>query len=213
MGTELNIGEALAGVFFNWNNPLEFQRVIRLYPRRINDSLVLFNLTSSPDDVVRLESPLMQPQVTRAIWTDEQFTRQIDSLTVSATEPNGKVVGFIAYVKMDPQANAPDNVTVAVRANRVTTGCVITTPDPTTPPDSRQIPKTGVDVPFQFLIRIQPPFNNPNCTTAVVRYEAEISLSNNGSPVFSGEPHQMLCSADHAALHPGRFPEKTRERQ
>jgi hypothetical protein len=35
----------------------------------------------------------------------------------------------------------------------------------------------------------------------------------NGSPVFSGEPHQMLCSADHAALHPGRFPEKTRERK
>jgi hypothetical protein len=23
----------------------------------------------------------------------------------------------------------------------------------------------------------------------------------------------MLCSADHAALHPGRFPEKTRERE
>jgi hypothetical protein len=36
---------------------------------------------------------------------------------------------------------------------------------------------------------------------------------NQGSPVFSGEPHQMLCSADHAALHPGRFPEKTRERK
>jgi hypothetical protein len=67
--TEVAEGLGLTGVFFQWGS-----KTFTLPPKtgglghRIHDRLVLFDLTASPDNEVRLESPLVEPRITEVYW-------------------------------------------------------------------------------------------------------------------------------------------------